>query len=52
MTNPIFWAGVLSLALIYGSIALVLNLAAGWGGMGRDRVLHGQKGPISTNKLL
>lgn len=33
MTNPIFWVGVLTLALIYGSLAMSLNVEAGWGGM-------------------
>ncbi len=33
MTNPVFWVGVLTLALIYGSLAMVLNVESGWGGM-------------------
>lgn len=33
MTSPIFWIGVLTLALIYGSLAMVLNVEAGWGGL-------------------
>ncbi len=33
MTSPIFWVGVLTLALIYGSLAMVLNVESGWGGM-------------------
>ncbi len=33
MTNPIFWVGVLTLALIYASLAMSLNVEAGWGGM-------------------
>ncbi len=33
MTNPIFWVGVLTLALIYSSLAMALNVESGWGGM-------------------
>ena len=33
MTSPVFWIGVLTLALIYGSLAMVLNVESGWGGM-------------------
>ena len=33
MTNPIFWVGVLTLAAIYASLAMALNVESGWGGM-------------------
>ena len=33
MTSPIFWVGVLTLALIYSSLAMALNVESGWGGM-------------------
>lgn len=33
MTNPVFWVGVLTLALIYANLAMVLNVESGWGGM-------------------
>ena len=33
MTNPIFWVGVLTLAMIYSSLAMALNVESGWGGM-------------------
>ncbi|MFT7476627.1 MAG: branched-chain amino acid transport system permease protein [Verrucomicrobiales bacterium] len=33
MTSPLFWVSVLTLALIYAAVTMVLNVEAGWGGM-------------------
>jgi len=33
VTSPLFWVSVLTLAFIYASVTMVLNVEAGWGGM-------------------